>query len=497
MLKMFWKLSKNLTPFLLILSANCLSILAQDLEIKIKVIESGRVSVEGKFLADSRTLATRDISFLRNIADVSELGERIENFRVFGKNDHPIEVKKLGAGEYQTTEISNAWNYEVKINPPLKITDSAHISWLLNDLGILMVGDLVPRFNKSVSAKITFEMPIEWRILSSESQIGERQFEVKNISDAIFLVGKDFRERAFQIDKTSLSFAFSGDWQFSDDQALEMARSILTGYQEIFKAIPHQKIQILLLPFPQENPNTDRWRAETRGSTVTIISGVLPFKNLAVQRLHEQLRHEIFHLWMPNGLSLSGNYDWFYEGFTIYHALRTGVELNQIRFDDYLNTLGRAFEMAQILTESQQISLVEAADKRWTGTSNLVYAKGLIVAFLCDLTLLRESKGQRNLQEVFRRIYQKYHLNDQTQDGNSAIIGILRSFPELNLIVQNYIEGKSKIDWQNDLTMIGIEQEKDGFNTRLKVTEKPNSRQKDLLDKLGYNQWRKLLQKTK
>ena len=200
---------------------------------------------------------------------------------------------------------------------------------------------------------------------------------------------------------------------------------------------------------------------------------------------------------MPNGLSLSGNYDWFYEGFTIYHALRTGVELNQIRFEDYLNTLGRAFEMAQVLTESQQISLIEAADRRWSGTSNLVYAKGLIVAFLCDVALLRESKGKRNLKDVFRQVFQNHGRKNEIQDGNSAITGILKSFPELDSIVQNYIEGKSKIDWQNELTAIGLEQEKDGFKTLLKVTEKPNSRQKDLLDKLGYNQWRKLLQKTK
>jgi hypothetical protein len=497
MSKIFQQLPKSLISIVFICILNCLSIFAQDLEVKIKILAPDKISVEVKFLAENPNLASKDISFLRSIADVSDLGERIENFRASGKNGNPIETKKLFFGEYQTAEIPNAWAYQVKTEIPKKITDSAHISWLSNELGVLMLADLLPRFNRNVSAKITFELPNGWKISSSENQAGEQVFNLKNVENAIFLVGKNFRERTFQIDKTSLNFAFSGEWKFSDDEALEMANSILTEYKTIFKEIPVQKIQLILLPFPNENQNPERWRAETRGANVTIISGGLPFKSQQIQRLHEQLRHEIFHLWIPNGVNLSGNYDWFYEGFAIYQALRTGVELNQIRFDDFLNTLGRAFEMSQILSETQQISLIEAANKRWAGTSNLVYAKGLVVAFLCEVALLRESKGKRNLKEIFRQIWNKYQPPNQIQDGNPAILSILKSFPELHLTVQNYIEGKSKIDWQNELNAVGIEAEKDGFNTRLKVTAKPNGRQKDLLDKLGYNQWRKLLEKKK
>lgn len=470
-------------------------VFSQDIEAKIKIVSlsPARVSIEGKFLTEN--LASKDVSFLRNIADVSNLGERIESFRVFNKSGTSLEVKKLIAGEFQTTEIPNSWQYEVKAEISKKLTDAAHVSWLSEDLGLLMLGDLLPRFGKPVSAKISFELPDEWRIVSSEIIGGDKTFNVKNIENAVFLIGKKWREKAIQIDKSSLSVAFAGDWKFSDDEALEMASSILTEHKSVFKEIPNQKTQIFLLPFPQENSNPDRWRAETRSATVTIISGAVPFKSQAVQRLHEQLRHEIFHLWIPNSLALSGNYDWFYEGFTIYQALRTGVELNQIRFEDFLNTLGHAYQMAQFLSSDggQTFSLLEASDRRWAGSSNFVYAKGLVVAFLCDAALLRESKGKRNLKEVFYKIYQKHRFPNQIQDGNTAIVSILKGFPELNLVVQNYIEGKAQIDWQNDLTATGLEL----AGIQLKVVANPNGRQKDLLDKLGYNQWRKILQKTR
>jgi predicted metalloprotease with PDZ domain len=290
-----------------------------------------------------------------------------------------------------------------------------------------------------------------------------------------------------------IRLAIAGNWQFSDAEAVEMTKSIVEEYLKIFDQLPKSLSQIILSPFPQENPNSDRWRAETRGSTVTIVSGVLPYKSQAIQRLHEQLRHEIFHLWLPNSLALSGNYDWFYEGFTIYHALRTGVELNQIRFEDFLNTLGKAYD----LSEEQTNSLVELSNKRWMGTGNVVYAKGLVVAFLCDAALLQASKGKRNLKNVFRQVYEKHQRPNQIEDGNSAITNILRGFPELKPILENYIAGRAKIDWENDLTALGIEQEKSDFGVQLKVATKLNGRQKDLLDKLGYNQWRKILQKTR
>lgn len=491
--KRFYKLINFLNFTALIWVINCLQIFAQDIEAKIKVISvsPAKISVEGKFLTE--TLAAKNISFLQNIADVADIGRRIENFQAFSKNGNRIEVKKMATGEFQTVEIPNSWRYEVKTEISAKLTDSAHISWLSTDLGVLMLEDLLPQFNKPTSAKISFELPNDWRITGSETSIGEKIYNVKNIEKAIFLIGKIFREKTVRLDKNLLNFAFSGEWKFTDDEALEMANSILSEHKSIFKEIPNQKIQIILLPFPQENTNPDRWRAETRGSTVTIISGSLPFKSQAIQRLHEQLRHEIFHLWIPNSLALSGNYDWFYEGFTIYYALRTGVELNQIRFDDFLNTLSQARQLEQFWSEGNSPSLVEASQKRWGSSGNFIYAKGLATAFLCDTILLRESKGKRSLKDIFRQVYQKYRVPNQIQDGNTAILQILKSFPELNFIVHNYIEGKAKIEWQNNLTASGLELN----GNQIQVIRNPNGQQKDLLDKLGYNQWRKILQKTK
>lgn len=493
-LKFFYKFKNKLLLVAAAVAANLFFAAAhkaQDIDVKIKILSDSRVRVEGKFTSAKNASANKNFSFLQNYADVTNLGARIENLDLFDGRGAKIAVKKLAAGEFLGNETAASFDFDVRANLPDNPASAAHVSWLAGGQGLLMTNDLLPENSLPFSARVTFEMPSGWKISSSETKIGENIFEVKNIEKAVFLVGKNWRERTAKIGKTEINLAISGEWQFTDDEALQMASAILAEHEKVFGEIPVGKTRIFLLPFPApENP--DRWRAETRGATVTILSGAISQKSVAVQRLHEQLRHEIFHLWIPNGVALTGNYDWFYEGFTIYQALRAGVFTNQIRFEDFLDTLGHAFDSAQ----NQNRSLVEMSENRWSGANNSVYAKGMIVAFLCDLAMLRASGGKHSVADIFRLVYQKYRAPHAPQDGNAAILGILKSRPELLFIVQNYIEGTAKIDWQKDLQAFGIEVVRNDFGTRLKVVPKPDRREQDLLNELGYNQWRKLLLQT-
>jgi predicted metalloprotease with PDZ domain len=348
--------------------------------------------------------------------------------------------------------------------------------------------------NKAVAARIKFDLPIGWRIISSEKDAGENTFEVKNVEKAIFLVGKNWRERELVYGKTNLSLAIAGEWKFSDEEALDAAGEIYAEYRKLFGEAPIDKPQINLIRFPKET-KFGRWAAETRGANVTILSADMPFKAQSLQRLHEQLRHEIFHLWMPNRLALTGNYDWFYEGFTVYQALRTGVAMNRIRFEDYLDTLAQAYNLDNL--QNHKISLVESSKNRWSGANNQVYARGMLAAFLCDAALLRASKGRRSITEVFREIYRQHRSPNKPEDGNAAITKILKTYSELDSVVEKYIAGTEKISWETNLESLGIEANEENRTTKLSVKKKLNGKQKDLLDELGYNNWRKLSERRK
>jgi hypothetical protein len=466
------------------------SAVSQEIAVKIKIPSATetKAQIEGKIISETDgtpSKGRKNWSYLQLYADVQGLGGRIKSFEI--PNDNSNTVKRLISGEYETLRPSGNWKSEFVLDIPPEITASAHISWLSQDRGLLMMADLLPQFGKNVKGTFEFELPEGWRILSTDLQIGNNKFTSNNPEKSVFLVGNDWREKKGWLGKHELRLAIAGGWTFTDEETVSMANEILEEHRKTFGEMPNNKTLLILMPFSQ-TVNFDRWRAETRGSTVVILSGMIPYKSMAINRLHEQLRHELFHLWVPNGLNLTGNYDWFYEGFTIYQALRVGVKLGYIRFEDYLDTLGRAFDIVQIKSSVSNVSLIEASKRRWSGATSVVYSKGLIVAFLCDVALMRESGGKRNLNEIFRELFEENKNLSATQEGNTVILNLLKSHLELKPIAVNIIEQPSQIDWTEELKYLGLKSEKDKFGTKLVIIEKPNGRQRDLLAKLGYNQ---------
>jgi hypothetical protein len=467
---------------------------AQEIDaiIKIESVAPPSARVEGKFLQDN---SGKNWAFLRSIAGIENLGERISDLSLEDKNGKTISYKKLIAGEYLAEEAATYFSYKVDLTPSKKLSSMAHVSWISGDKGLLMLDDLLPQFGQDASAQIVFMLPDNWKIVGNEQFLAQNMIKVSRIEKAVFLIGKDLRQTVVTSPlKGSLRIAIAGEWLFSDAELVKTSGEIFGEYKKIFGELENVNPQIFLVKFPLET-KLGNWEAETRGSNVVLLSSDMPFKNQSEQRLHEQLRHELFHLWIPNNLALSGSYDWFYEGFALYQSLRTGVALNRIRFEDFLDTLGRAYDLDNL--QSGKVSLIEASKNRWNGANPQVYARGMLVAFLADVALLRESKGKRSITDVFRALYEKHRKPNQSEDGNAAILKILENHAELRLIVERYIKGAEKLAWQTDLESIGIETNGENFPSRLAVKSKLKGRQKDLLNELGYNNWRKLSQKSK
>lgn len=457
---------------------------AQTLDVKIKIAEQNAF-VTGSFKDAARAKNVTNFYFLKSYTNVENLGARVREVNLFDQSGQKIGYKKLADGEFLADGAFRSWSYRTDLTAPPNVSARAHVSWLAGEQGILMLGDLLPEQAEKTAARVAFELPQGWRISSVERQAGENVFDVADVEKAVFYVGGNLREREAA---PQINLIFAGEWQVTDDEAAQMAREIFIYYEKMFGASAFEKANIFLGKFPAD-VKRGRWEAETRGRSVTLLSSEMDFKTQSLQRLHEQLRHEIFHLWLPNGVNLAGNYDWFYEGFALYQSLKTALDAKRIRFEDFLDTLGRAHSIDSL--QSQRTSLIEASKNRWNGANTQIYARGMLVAFLVDIALLQKSKGKSSLPDLLREIYQKHNPAAPQTDGNAAILGILQSRGELMPIIERYIKGAETIAWQTDLESIGIESATANYTTKLSVKAKPTGRQKDLLTKLGYNNWRK------
>jgi len=486
---------------------------AQDLEVTIKfdATKPEIVTVEGKRKVASLKPTSRNLSFLTSIAGQAVSDERISNLKLFDSKGAAVGYKRFIPGEYVAESEFVGWSYQVDLSPPKDQRLMARISWMTKMAGELMLDDLLPQVARddnirSAKVIVTVSSPKSdlslWPVYSSAKETKENMFFVSDIRNSIFFVGSGWKEGYWvwgkpvgdfgQGTRNSQTMYFLGEFEFDHVEARDIALRVYEAYEKQFGSGP-SSYRIAMVSFP-DKIEPDVWEAETRGSDITILTSGTSFKSQTLQQLHEQLRHEMFHLWIPNGVNLTGNYDWFYEGFALYQSLKTGVALNRIRFDDYLDTLSRAYDIDKRL--AQKLSLIDVSKNRWSGDNNTrVYVSGMLVAFLCDLALLEKSKGKRSVTDILRKLYEKHRPPIAETDGNAAVLALLRSYPELTQIIDRNITGSESVDWNGLIKVAGLEADANAQTTSLKVTAKPNGRQKDLLDKLGYNNWRKLASK--
>jgi hypothetical protein len=454
---------------------------AQDLIIKVQLEPQSRTVT---VTCDMGNRRASEIRFLNSYGSITDLGHRISDV-VDVRSGKPF--KLLDTGRYQADPPVSSFRYRLDLTQEPSSFAAAHVSWFSGGRALLFADDIFPQFSSSTGKiNVSFQVPAGWSAQSSELMIGNR-FVVSELEKAVFYLGSDVRTKAFRTGTADIRVSLAGTWLFSDEESLDMSRSIFNEYRKSFGEPSGTVFQINISKFPTDRAS-GAWEADTRGTTISVISSDMPFKSQSLQRLHEQLRHEIFHLWLPGNLRLTGNYDWFYEGFAMYRSLRAGVELNQIRFEDMLTTLSRAAAIDR--TRDRSLSLIESAKSRWAGGNDQVYARGILVGFLSDIAMISASGGKRDSAELVRDIIRTY--SDKEEDGNEVVLRIMRARRELILITDAYVSGKQDIDWTAHLADTGIQFRSGNM---LSVVPSPTGKQKTLLDKLGYNSWRKLSSK--
>lgn len=468
----------------------------------------------------------RDWSFRNSYSGVSELGVRIERPEAFDASGAVISVRKIAPGQFEAARPASRFRYEVNLNPPAQPSDAARVSWLEWGRGLLMLADLLPtsrakegkgatdeKNGKTAESTIVrFIVPDSWAVYSNESQNAagdlkanarnglekEVAFLVPDVDCAVFALGKRLRSSQISASGMTLRLVIDGEWAFADGEALKMGADVLKIGREVFGAMPSKQGTLILIPFPQTvAPN--KWSAETRGSTVTLLIGKLPSKIAALAQLSVPLTHELLHFWVPNGLSLDGDYDWFYEGFTIYQAARTGVRLDLLQFQEFLDAISRAYDAYRIGSDHDRWSLVEASKRRWTSGGSAVYSKSMVIAFLYDLKLRSQSRSKHSLDEVYRNIFRAHRVSEAGagagspgepgSDGSEAAIRALSFYPGVQDFGRLFIRDAVAIDLQKELAPYGMRVETFGLRTRIRVSEALTRQQRDLLHELGYNDY--------
>ncbi len=467
---------------LLLMLLTALTSLARTVEVRLSVLSMTppRIKVEAGGID-----GTKAWSFRHTYAGMSGLAERIEKLSLTDEHGVEVSVRKLAPGEYETAR--EAWNvsYEMRLEPPLSSNDTAHVSWLTPERGVFLPGDLLPL---AIShALLHLKLPPNWKAATIETQNPEGQFQIGNIDAATILVAPDLRITRHKVSGMEFSSAVSGAWAFTDRDVAEMAGAILKEHAQRIEGVPQKNVMLLLAPLPQTT-DAGRWSAETRGGTVLFFSGRAASKAVGLARLSVPLVHELLHLWVPNGLALSGDYSWFYEGFTVYQAMRVSVRLGYLTFQDYLDTLAHTYDNYLALKDQDNLSLIDASSRRWTGNNALVYHKGMLVAAIYDLSVRQQTRGKRTLDSVYRLLHRlHYKAAQEEREGTAAVIGALDEIAGGQDFTERYLKSVNRINLAQILEPYGLTVRKNGMGSQVVVADILTSSQRDLMRQMGYN----------
>lgn len=411
------------------------------------------------------------------------LGNRVRNLRLKDGNGQGLVIRNVGVGDFRADRKATEFAYEVDLSPPTKPADAAHVSWLNNRHGYFMLADLLPDLGAAPLC-VEFELPQNWTIVSSAQNKTGRCYEVNDKAGAVFFVGNDLKQKSKRVGGAGITFVTAGEWPFSSNDAIEKAARIIKEYNERTGYSLRRPVTVMLSDFPGAS-NSQGWSAETRGENLVLLASRNPSALFSLGQLSVVLCHELFHLWVPNALSLTGDFDWFFEGFTLYQALRTAVRLGLIDFQEYLNTLGRVYA-SYLSKEHGSLSLIEASQRRWTSGSSLVYDQGMLAAFLFDLRLRKSSGNQLNLDNVYQQLLQQYGSSATRVDGNEVLVSILAKQLGDAQFVKTQVQEPSVIDLESALPEYGFRVINSGKPGELRVAEPLTDQQYQLLKRLGY-----------
>jgi predicted metalloprotease with PDZ domain len=465
-------------------------------EIKVPGDSPGRVIVEGTW-APATTWSFRD-----SYAGVLNLGARISGFTLLDDSGKEVANRTLAPGQFRSEMPAKKFRYEVNLIPPQRSADAARVSWLNAERGLLMLRDLLPARGAAEQGAerltVRISLPAGWVGHTDEAENVRGEFDIADADLAVFAVGQNLRISTISASGLTMSCVLAGDWAFKDAEAADLAARVLKAHRDMFGASPTRRATLILFPFPQSGA-TDSWTAETRGFSVTLLTGKLPSKVAALAQLSSPLTHEFLHFWVPNGLNLTGDYDWFYEGFTVYQAAQMAVRLDLLTFQEFLNALGRAYDGYALSLDRDRWSVVESSKRRWTVGNSAVYSKSMLIAFLYDLKLRSLSQNKHSLDDVYRGVFRDYRYEEkssragtrpgQGSDGSEAVLKALGSYPGMQDFGGSFIVNPASINLAERLAPFGLRVETFGLRTRINVSESLTRQQRDLLHDLGYNDY--------
>ncbi len=418
---------------------------------------------------------------------VREFARHVERLRATDAGGKALAVEKLDKNTWRVRHPGQAtfavsygvYAYEL----------SVRTSYLDADHGFVLGSSvfLYPAGQEKLPSQLSVQPPAGWATVSTALRPavtgGPRatrsyEYEVADydeLADSPLEIGNQ-KLLEFTTQGTSHQLAMFGPYTLPDQTRFLADMKIVTEQaQAVVGQNPLDHYLFIVHHTETGGGGLEHLYSTTLGARPTTYANPVSYKNF--MRL---VAHEYFHLWNVKRIRpvALGPFDydhenythmlWVSEGQTEYMAgqitQRAGFFSPQEYYDDLAaelstveNTPGNGLQSAAEASFDAWIRLYRP-DENSNNSQISYYDKGKLIGLMLDLMLVRDTNGQKHLDDVFRLLYTKYYqglkrgfTDQEYQDAVAQVAG--RRYDDF---FQNCVYGTRPPDYAGALAAVGL-----------------------------------------
>lgn len=276
--------------------------------------------------------------------------------------------------------------------------------------------------------------------------------------------------------------ALYGDGNFNVEQLSEDMSKIVEAATAVFGVNPNKEYTFII-----HNLTRGSGGLEHANST-TLQVNRWTYEGKAYQRFLSLVAHEYFHLWNVKRIrpEVLGPFDyenenytsllWVMEGFTSYYDELLLYRAGLYDEEEFVEKIEKAINVIENKPGNKVQSVADASFNAWIkayrpnensyNTTISYYTKGMVIAAMLDLIIAHETKGNKNLDDVMRLLYQEFYLKQHRGFTDKEMKQSLESIAGVDLtgFYERHINGTLSFDYDRIFGYAGysVEMETDG-----------------------------------
>ncbi|MEM0133926.1 MAG: PDZ domain-containing protein [Thermoplasmatales archaeon] len=341
---------------------------------------------------------------------------------------------------------------------------------LINGTGIFFY----PEGRKDCEYNVKFKNYGKWKIATGLPQnkgIYTAE-DYDHLVDCPILLG-DIQLMEFTVMNKKHIIAWQGRMIRDKKEITEDFRKIVEAEGKIFGKLPYDKYFFLIITVPDEYYGG----LEHKNSTAILYPEYKLLDDFEYKLFLTTVSHEFFHTWnvkriRPKELGpfdytkeVHTNLLWLSEGFTSYYEWLILWRAGLVKEDEYMKHISKMIDYYQLQpghTLPADSSSFNTWVKLYKPDGNVIntyisyYLKGELIAFALNSEIIKATKGQKSLDDVFRGLFADFNRNGKGIEKKDLIEQVSRLMGvDAGKFVNKLTETTAEINFNQYLNDLG------------------------------------------